>query len=150
MRETVTKLWNKYRELICYLIVGALTTAVSLGVYWLATVKFLDPEDPVELQIANVVSWIAAVTFAYFANRTVVFRSQNGKVAKEAGAFFLSRVGTLLLDMGIMFVAVTLCGMGDKLAKLIVQFVVIAANYLLGKFVVFRKEKSGPAAPREK
>ncbi len=148
MRETVRKLWNKYRELICYLIVGALTTAVSLGVYWLATAKLLDPEDPVKLQIANVVSWIAAVTFAYFANRTVVFRSKNGQVAKEAGAFFLSRVGTLLLDMGIMFVAVTLCGMGDKLAKLIVQFVVIAANYLLGKFVVFRK-KSGSGAPRQ-
>lgn len=148
MRETVRKLWNKYRELICYLIVGALTTAVSLGVYWLATATAFDPEDPVKLQIANVVSWIAAVTFAYFANRTVVFRSKNGQVAKEAGAFFLSRVGTLLLDMGIMFVAVTLCGMGDKLAKLIVQFVVIAANYLLGKFVVFRK-KSGSGAPRQ-
>lgn len=148
MRETVRKLWNKYRELICYLIVGALTTAVSLGVYWLATAKLLDPEDPVKLQIANVLSWIAAVTFAYFANRTVVFRSKNGQVAKEAGAFFLSRVGTLLLDMGIMFVAVTLCGMGDKLAKLIVQFVVIAANYLLGKFVVFRK-KNGSDEPRQ-
>ncbi|MBQ4298242.1 MAG: GtrA family protein, partial [Clostridia bacterium] len=136
MFATVKRLWNKYRELIRYLIVGVLTTAVSLGVYWLATATVLDPADPVRLQAANVLSWIAAVTFAYFANRIFVFQSKSGNVLKEAGAFFLSRVGTLLLDMAIMFVAVTLCRMGDKPAKLIVQVVVTVVNYLLGKFVV--------------
>ena len=109
MFATVKRLWNKYRELIRYLIVGVLTTAVSLGVYWLATATVFDPADPVALQAANVLSWIAAVTFAYFANRIFVFQSKSGNVLKEAGAFFLSRVGTLLLDMAIMFVAVTLC-----------------------------------------
>ncbi len=149
MFATVKRLWNKYRELIRYLIVGVLTTAVSLGVYWLATATVFDPADPVALQAANVLSWIAAVTFAYFANRIFVFQSKSGNVLKEAGAFFLSRVGTLLLDMAIMFVAVTLCRMGDKPAKLIVQVVVTVVNYLLGKFVVFRKKKASPAAPRE-
>ncbi len=36
----------KYREQISYLIVGGLTTVVSLAVYWLCTKIFLNPEVP--------------------------------------------------------------------------------------------------------
>ena len=65
------------REIIRYLIVGVLTTVVSLGTYYGLTLTVLDPDNAVQLQIANVLSWIAAVTFAYFANRKYVFRSEN-------------------------------------------------------------------------
>ena len=53
----------------------------------------------------------------------------------------MSRVGTLLLDMLIMFVTVTLLGMNDKLAKLLVQVVVTVLNYIFSKFLVFGKTK---------
>ena len=59
----------KYKEIIMYLIAGVLTTIVSLGVYYLCVLTILDPHNPVQLQAANVISWIAAVTFAYFTNR---------------------------------------------------------------------------------
>ena len=145
MLATVKRLWNKYRELIRYLIVGVLTTAVSLGVYWLATATVLDPADPVRLQAANVLSWIAAVTFAYFANRKYVFRSENKNILQEAAAFFAARIGTLLMDMGIMFVFVTLLGFSDKIMKLVVQVVVTVANYVFSKLMVFRKKPGEPA-----
>ena len=133
------------REIIRYLIVGVLTTVVSLGVYYGLTLTVLDPDNAVQLQIANVVSWIAAVTFAYFANRKYVFRSENRNVLQEAAAFFAARVGTLLMDMGIMFVSVTLLGFSDKVMKLVVQVVVTAANYVFSKLMVFRKKPEGPA-----
>ena len=79
---------KNYREIIRYLIVGVLTTLVSLGVYYGLTMTVLDPDNGVQLQIANVVSWIAAVTFAYFANRSYVFRSRNKHILSEAAAFF--------------------------------------------------------------
>ena len=46
----MTELYRKYREQINYLIVGGLTTAVSLATYWLCTRTFLNPEEPVQLQ----------------------------------------------------------------------------------------------------
>ena len=46
-----------------------------------------------------------------------------------------------LLDMLIMFVTVTLLGMNDKLAKLLVQVVVTVLNYIFSKFLVFGKAK---------
>ena len=126
-------------EIVRYLIVGGLTTVVSLSVYYGCVLTFLDPENPLQLQAANIISWIAAVTFAFFANRIFVFRSHGTGVLREAGAFYLARVGTLLMDMGIMFVGVTLMGYSDKIMKLIVQVVVTIANYVFSKLFVFRK-----------
>ena len=139
----MNRIWNlykRYKEIINYVIVGGLTTVVSLVVYYGSVMTFLSPESPVELQIANVFSWIAAVTFAYFANRKYVFESQNKNKLQEAAAFYGSRVSTLLLDMISMFLLVTVAGMNDKIAKLLVQVIVMAANYVLSKFWVFRKQ----------
>ena len=131
----------KYREIISYLIVGGLTTVVSLGVYYACVFTFLNPDKPVQLQIANIISWIAAVTFAYFTNRKFVFESKNKNMLKEAAAFFAARIGTLLMEMGIMLVFVTLLGFNDKIMKLVVQFVIIVANYIFSKFLVFNKKE---------
>ena len=43
------------------------------------------------------------------------------------------------MDMLIMFVSVTMIGINDKIAKLIVQVIVVVANYILSKFFVFQK-----------
>ena len=67
------------REVISYLIVGVLTTVVSLGSYFICVHTFLDPNDGFQLQAANVISWICAVTFAYFTNRKFVFQSKEKK-----------------------------------------------------------------------
>ena len=137
--EKLISLYKRYKEIVNYLIVGGLTTVVSLGVYYGCVLTILDPEVAVQLQAANIISWIAAVTFAYFTNRKFVFESKNENKLKEATAFYGSRVTTLLMDMGCMFLMVTLLGWNDKIAKLIVQVIVTVANYVLSKFIVFRK-----------
>ena len=134
------KLYKKYEEIINYLIVGGLTTIVSLGSYYLCIYTFLDPDVWYQLQAANIISWICAVTFAYFANRIFVFKSKNQKKFKEAVSFYCSRVATLLMDMGIMFLFVTLLHLNDKIMKLVVQVVVTVANYILSKLFVFKKK----------
>lgn len=131
---------DKYREVISYLIVGGLTTIVSLEVYYLCVLSFLNPRVVWQLQAANIISWVAAVLFAYYANRNYVFKSKQKTLLKEFIAFVLSRVGTLLMDMAIMFVTVSLCEMDDKIAKLIVQVVVTIGNYVFSKFLVFKKK----------
>ena len=141
MMEKIKELYLKYKEIINYLIVGGLTTVVSLATYYACVFTFLDPENPIQLQAANIISWICAVTFAYFTNRRFVFESKNKNMLKEAVAFFAARVGTLLMDMGIMFVFVTCLHFNDKIMKLVVQVVVTIANYIFSKFLVFKKEK---------
>ena len=136
----IKELYYKYKEIINYLIVGGLTTVVSLAVYYACVLTFLDPHNPLQLQAANVISWIAAVTFAYFTNRKYVFESHDPNMFQEGIKFFGSRVGTLLMDMGTMFLLVTVLGMSDKIAKLIVQVIVTVGNYVFSKFLVFKKQ----------
>ena len=123
-----------------YLIIGVLTTVVSLASYYLLTLSLLDPNKPVELAIANVLSWVFAVTFAYFTNRIFVFQSKNKNKIKEAIKFYLSRVVTLLLDILIMFVMVNLLSINDRISKIVVQVVVTIGNYIISKFFVFKSK----------
>lgn len=128
---------QKYREIISYIFIGGLTTIVSLGTYYLLVIIFLDPSNAFQLQVANIISWIAAVIFAYFTNRAIVFKSTNQDVFREMMVFCFSRVGTLLVDMLSMYMMVTLLEMNDKISKIIVQFIVMILNYVISKFMVF-------------
>ena len=136
--ECLLHLYKKNKEIINYLIVGGLTTVVSLMVYYGCVLFCLNPEDAIQLQEANIISWIAAVTFAYFTNRKYVFESKKKNLLKEMAAFYGSRLITLFMDMGCMFLMVTVLGINDKFAKLVVQVIVTVGNYLLSKFFVFR------------
>ena len=131
---------KKYEEVIRYLIVGALTTIVSLLVYYICVFAFLDPNVPLELQMANIISWICSVVFAYITNRIFVFKSKSKNIMKEILGFTSSRVLTLALDMLMMFLMVTLMSWNDKISKIIVQIIIIVLNYLLSKLFVFKKQ----------
>ena len=139
MIKKIKELYIKYKEIINYLIVGGLTTFVALGVYYASVLTFLNPNNGIELQIANILSWIAGVIFAYFTNRKYVFESKNPNKLQEAAKFTASRLVTLFLDMATMFIGVTLLKFNDKIIKLIAQVLVIVGNYIFSKLFVFKK-----------
>ena len=87
------------------------------------------------------ISWICAVAFAYVTNRRYVFRSRAKNKVQEASKFVLSRVTTLLMEMAIMWLGVTALGVNDRIVKLVAQVVIILANYVLSKLLVFRKKE---------
>ena len=136
----IKELLIKYEEVIRYLIIGVLTTIVSLATYYILTFTVLDPKVSIQLQITNVISWIVSVTFAYFTNRKYVFESKETNKVKEASKFVLARVTTLVMDMLIMWLGVTILHGNDKIVKLISQVVVIVSNYVFSKLFVFKKE----------
>lgn len=138
--QKIVGLFNKYKELIMYLIFGVLTTVVSLVSYYLLTITILNPESGIQLQIANILSWIISVAFAYITNRKYVFESKSKEFVKEISSFVGGRVATLLMDMAIMFIFVTVLHLNDKLFKLISQVVVIVGNYIISKIFVFKKD----------
>lgn len=137
--KKLISLYKKYEEIINYLIVGGLTTVVSLIVYYICVSIFFDPNKAIELQVANIISWICAVLFAFIANKLFVFKCKNKNLFKEITSFVSARVLTLLIDMLIMFIMVTAMGINDKISKLVVQVVVTILNYIFSKLFVFKK-----------
>ena len=141
------KLWNwiwdmykKHKEIINYLVVGGLTTILSLGVYYGSVLTFLNPKNEIQLQIANILSWTAGVVFSYFMNRIFVFESKEKNKLKEAGKFVSSRIITLLMDMAIMAIGVSVLKFNDKIVKLFSQVVITISNYIFSKLFVFIKK----------
>ena len=132
----------KYKEIIIYLIFGILTTIISLLTYYLLTYTILNPEIPLELQIANIISWITCVTFAYITNRKYVFNSQNKNIIKEIIKFYISRLSTLFLDMLFMYIFVTKLNLNDKIIKIIINIIIIILNYILSKILVFKPKEN--------
>lgn len=141
LRHLLKTKYAEYAEIIRYLIIGILTTLVSLGTYYALVLTVLNPDNALELQIANIISWIVSVIFAYFTNRSFVFKVKDSHILSEFFKFVISRIFTLLVDMAIMFIFVSLLHLDDKIVKLITQVVVIVLNYILSKFLVFIKPK---------
>lgn len=140
MINKIKKLYKQYEEIINYLIIGVLTTIVSLGTYFIFTHTFLD-DSALGIQIANVLSWICAVLFAYVTNRIIVFKSKNQNIVKEMISFFSSRLFSLLVEMMAMFIMATLIGINHLIAKFVCQVIVTVLNYILSKLIVFKKKK---------
>lgn len=143
--QKIIELYKKYEEIVNYLIFGVLTTVVSLATKYLLLFTILDAKNSIQLQIAVIVSWITACTFAYVTNRIWVFKSKSKNILKEAISFFAARLATLGLEMLIMFVFVTVLGLNSNLWvivwTLVSQVLIIIGNYVLSKLLVFKKEK---------
>lgn len=135
----MTEYLKKHREIIAYLIVGVLTTVVSWAVYSLLRMV-LDMNVPLQVQIAVFMRWFAGVLFAYFTNRKYVFQSRDPKMLLEFLKFVGSRVTTLLSDMFIMWLMVSVLGINDWIATFISTVVVIVLNYVFSKYLVFRED----------
>lgn len=142
--ELVLKYYKKYDEIINYLIFGVLTTVVTIITYAIFTNTFLSSKSALDIQIANVLSWIIAVTFAYLTNRKYVFKSkaQGSKRIKEIINFFLARISSLLVEMLFMYVTVTVLSYNDFICKIIAQAIVIIFNYVCSKLIIFKKEEN--------
>ena len=132
------QLYDKYRDMIPYMIFGVLTTLVNIAAYWLLA-------HPLGLSTvpSTVIAWVLAVLFAYVTNRKWVFHSEaktRNEIIKEGVSFYLCRLGTGVLDWLGMYVMVDVLHWNDLIVKIAVNIVVIVLNYVASKLIVFRKK----------
>lgn len=133
----IRKYWDKYKDVILYLIFGGFTTVVNIVVYWFC-VHILGTG----VMFGTVAAWALAVFFAYVTNRSMVFHSSatgKSEILKEIGSFFACRLGTGVVDWVIMFVFVTVLHFNDMIIKILANIIVIILNFVLSKFVIFKK-----------
>lgn len=99
------KLFDKYREIIMYLIFGVGTTVVSFLSYSIfeiviPTITFWGITIE-HTTTSNVLSWLCAVLFAFITNKIWVFDSKSWKPSialKELGLYFSSRIATGFIE----------------------------------------------------
>ena len=138
MIEKIKALCLKHKEVLLYLIFGGLTTVVSMVTFWLAY-NVLGIHE----LIANIISWICAVGFAYFSNAKWVFESKPTTAQerlREIVSFFTGRLATLGVEELLILVFATWLGFNGLIVKLVAQVVVVILNYVISKFFIFKKK----------
>ncbi len=146
------------REGVFYLIFGVLTTLVNYAVFFIFKKAGVTDTDA-GLTFANAVAWIAAVAFAFFTNKKWVFNSKTSglkETVAEAAKFVGGRLFTGIFEIvlptplsklfkkGFDF---SLFGKeividGQWIAKILVSVLIIVLNYIISKFIVFKKDKN--------
>ena len=137
MIQKIKLLFEKYREIIIYVIFGALTTAVDFGTYILLTRLFAVNEG-----VANVIAQIIAIVFAFFTNKLFVFNDRSMRlrdVCLQFAKFTSMRLVTLVLNSGLFFILNEVAKINDIVTKIGVSVIVIILNYIFSKLIVFKK-----------
>ena len=138
MLNNILALLRKHRELVSYVFWGVMTTVVNYAVYFLLTEGF-----QVYYLTGNIIAWAVSVLFAYFVNKLYVFQSRDWawRVAlRELWQMVASRLFSLGLEMGILWLFVDKLHYNDAVVKLCANVVVVVVNYVLSKFIIFRKK----------
>lgn len=141
---------KKYYEGLAYLFFGGLATLLNLVVFAAFQAAF---GTVFAAGIGNVLDNIICILFAYWTNRTFVFKSTNtGKaVLAEFGQFVSCRIATMVMDQVIIWLGISALGpvvsfssanpqlwaMGVKLFS---QVIVIVSNYVFSKLLIFKKK----------
>lgn len=127
------------KEVILYVVFGALTTLINIGSFSIMTYFF-----DINNNLANNIAIVLAVLFAYVTNKDLVFHSQaNGFGEKfiEFCKFILGRLATMFIESiggSLMFVYLPI---PTIISKCIITVVVIILNFFISKFFAFKNDK---------
>lgn len=147
--EKFKELYLKHKEIINYLLFGGLTTIVNWASFSLF-VKGFGMNSGIAYSVANVLSWVLAVLFAFVTNKLFVFESKTWAPAtalREFFSFLSARLLTGVIEwVGVPFL--TNHGLGTPLfgvkglwAKITVSVIVVVLNYIFSKFLIFTKKE---------
>ena len=137
MLSKFRNLIQKYWDILVYLFFGVLTTIVNYAVY-LPLYNYLH----FSATLSNIISWVAAVAFAYLTNKPFVFKSHDWSakvVIPELTKFVMCRIGSGFAETLIIFLTVDVLRWDGNIMKLLTSVLVVVLNYIASKLFVFRK-----------
>ena len=151
----IKDLYQKHKEVIVYVIFGALTTFVNLAAFYILELLF--GNNTTSYLYNNAVAWIIAVIFAYVTNKLFVFNSRSWKmsvISKEILEFLGARIFSFAIEEAGLWLFVdclafnkisfSLLGFnitGGLIAKIILAVIVVIMNYFFSKFIIFKSKK---------
>lgn len=136
IKDLILWCWNN--PVMKYIFFGGCATLVNLGSYYILRLT-----TDLDINVANTISVIIAILFAYFTNSTFVFKSKASGFKErffEFVKFVSARLVTMVIEVGGVWLMVDVLRMNDYIAKFLIQFIVLALNYVFSKFLIFTKK----------
>lgn len=134
----ISKLLKKYADVLPYMLFGILTTVANFAVFYPLYNLY-----GLSITVSNWIAWVASVIFAFLTNKPFVFKSHDwsAKVLfPELARFVGCRVGSLLMETGLLFLTDDCLHWNGNWMKLLTSVLVVIWNYVGSRLLVFRKK----------
>ncbi len=123
------------KEIYIYILWGILVGLVNIGSAW-----FFIYKCGINEIYANFMSWILYNYVSFVTNRKSVFHTHTQNIKEylvQLVQFYISRVITLLIETGLIFLLVTVIGLPAMIIKIFTSILVIFLNYFISKKFIF-------------
>ena len=132
------KLFSK--EVILYVVFGALTTLVNIGSFYVLSTFF-----GINSTSANNIARVLAVLVAYVTNKDLVFHSEAqgfGEKFIEFSKFILGRLFTMFIESFGGTLLFNYAPFPIIVSKCLITIIVIILNFFISKFFAFKSNKN--------
>lgn len=135
MKRLLIRLFNKFRNLILYGIIGCLSAGLDFGLYT-AFVEW----GGLNYIVANCISVLTGISVSFLLNRQYNFKVTD-KPLKRFFIFLSVGLGGLLFSNLILYMCIEYMQISEILSKLLSIVPVVLLQYILNKFITFKTDR---------
>lgn len=123
---------ESFNQLVKYVLIGILGLVVDFGTYWILT------DTNINVEIANMISSTCGIINNFFWNSYTNFKVHNRMFLRFISYFLVGQITTVFTTISL-FIFATKLGFSHLIVKVIATIVATLIQFVLNKFVTFRK-----------
>ena len=130
----LSRLYQRFRNLILYGIIGSFTSALDFVVFTMLS-KYIG----IHYIVANCISVLIGISTSFALNRSINFKVKD-KTGKRFLIFLTVGVCGLLLSNVILYVGIDMLSGDELIVKLASIVLVVGFQFILNKFITFKEK----------
>jgi putative flippase GtrA len=148
MQKQIGQLYSKYRNFVLYGIIGLIsagldfviyTSLIQMGVvYLLSNIIGIHLSNIIVIHLSNIIGIHCGIFCSFILNRYYNFKVKDNVFYRFLSFYAVGLLG-LLVSSGLLWLLVTKIAWNEIHAKLITIIVVAIFQFIVNKFITFRK-----------
>ena len=134
MKQSIRKLYKKFRNLILYAVFGIVSTGLEFGFFAILS-------QSMSYQWANVIGFHAGIISSFYLNRKYKFKVKDNPVPRFLVFYGIQLIGLLISSLILMFFIESL-GINKLVAKACSILIVALLLFELNNLITFRRKKT--------
>lgn len=134
MKKVIVDLYNKFRNLILYGFIGCFCAGLDFGIYtWLCYWGIMP------YLWANIISIHVGIFTSFVLNRSVNFKVKDKTAVRFASFYAVGLTGLGISEL-MLYLMVTIGDWNEVACKLVSIIVVALVQFVLNKYVTFKRK----------
>lgn len=118
---------KKYKNYLKHILIYFISFVLNYLIFILLMI-FINKNNPVGIQVINLISWVVSMLFIFYIDKKYVPDLVNENNSNELFKFILIRILSLMIEVVILFIFVSVLGSNYYTTKLISLVVLFLFN----------------------